>query len=133
MIVIVAIDDNGGMMFHQRRQSQDVVLRQRILEVSRGCKLWMNAYTAKQFEDTTQVCVSDSFLEEAGEGDFCFVENIPIAPYGERVERLLIYKWNRTYPHDTQLDIDLGDWSLLSSVKFAGKSHAEITEEVYVK
>ncbi|MCD8124484.1 MAG: ribonuclease Z, partial [Lachnospiraceae bacterium] len=51
MIVIVAVDDRGGMMFGSRRQSQDRVLRQRVLSLAEGRTVWMNAYTAKQFGD----------------------------------------------------------------------------------
>ena len=30
MIIMVCVDDNNGMMFNKRRQSQDRVLRQRM-------------------------------------------------------------------------------------------------------
>lgn len=33
MIVIACLDDNGGMMFNHRRQSQDSVLRAHIAEL----------------------------------------------------------------------------------------------------
>ena len=33
MILIVCIDDNKGMMFNHRRQSQDGVLRRHILDM----------------------------------------------------------------------------------------------------
>ena len=45
MIVIVAVDDRNGMMFNRRRQSQDRVLREHILDMTVGKKLWMNHYT----------------------------------------------------------------------------------------
>lgn len=52
MIVILAIDDTGGMMFHGRRQSCDRVLRKKILHITKEKKLWMNSYSAKQFVET---------------------------------------------------------------------------------
>ncbi len=44
MIVIAAVDDCMGMMFNKRRQSQDRVLRQRIISLAEGKNIWMNAY-----------------------------------------------------------------------------------------
>lgn len=41
MIVLICVDDNGGVMFNHRRQSQDRVLRCRVLEKSKGHELWM--------------------------------------------------------------------------------------------
>ena len=49
MIVMVCVDDKNGMMFNKRRQSQDRVLRQHMLELAGDKKLWMNAYSRKQF------------------------------------------------------------------------------------
>ena len=52
MILIVCVDDHNGMMFNHRRQSQDRVLRADILELTDGKKLWMNAYSRKQFAES---------------------------------------------------------------------------------
>ena len=73
MIVCAAVDDRMGMTFHDRRQSQDCLLRQRLLELSAGSRLWVNHNTAKQFKDIMagHLIVDDDFLEKAGEDDFC--------------------------------------------------------------
>ena len=42
MIVIACLDDNGGMMFNHRRQSQDRVLRAHIAALVGDARLWMN-------------------------------------------------------------------------------------------
>ena len=47
MIVIACLDDNGGMMFNHRRQSQDRVLRAHIAALVGGAMLWMNHYSAQ--------------------------------------------------------------------------------------
>ena len=53
MIVIACLDDNGGMMFNHRRQSQDRVLRAHIAALVGDAKLWMNhrTYPADQHFD----------------------------------------------------------------------------------
>lgn len=38
MIVICVMDDHGGMLFNHRRQSQDRILRARILQRIQGKK-----------------------------------------------------------------------------------------------
>lgn len=40
MIIIACTDDNQGMLFNHRRQSQDRVQRQRMLQRTGGAKLW---------------------------------------------------------------------------------------------
>lgn len=133
MIVIVAVDERNGMMFNKRRQSQDKALRERILEIAKGKALWMNRYTAKQFEDQGGIIVDDEFLDRAGTGEFCFVENTPVAPYLDRIEKIIRFCWNRKYPGDMIFDVDLTDgWELEETKEFEGNSHEKITEEVYV-
>ena len=50
MNIIVCVDKNNGMSFCGKRQSQDRVLRERVLEMTNGSRLLMNSYSAKQFE-----------------------------------------------------------------------------------
>ena len=68
MIVIVALDDRGGMMFNHRRQSQDKVLRERVLKVTAGKKLWMNHYTEKQFPSAHKSMCPTIFFLRLGRG-----------------------------------------------------------------
>ncbi len=137
MILIVAVDEDKGMMFNRRRQSKDRALRERILSLAKGGKLWMNAYTRRQFPEDAQgeIMVDEKFLEKAGPGDYCFLENIPAAPYEDRIEKIILFWWNRKYPSDTWFDIDLegGGWKLSETREFSGSSHEKITEEVYVR
>ena len=133
MIIMAAVDDRNGMMFNRRRVSQDRLLRERILNLTRGGKLWMNSYSARQFGSAEQICVSEDFLAEAGEGEYCFVENTPVAPHEKSIEKVYLYKWNRRYPSDWKFDLDLSGWKLLSTEDFQGSSHEKITEEVYIR
>lgn len=135
MILIACLDDAGGMMFNQRRQSQDRVLRQHILEETAGAKLWMNAYSAKQFAADGSPQVDEEFLDKAAPGEFCFIETMGAAGYEERIEKIIVYRWNRSYPADFYFDIPLAEhgWRLARAEEFAGYSHEKITKEVYEK
>lgn len=137
MILIAAVDDNNGMLFNKRRQSQDRALRERILSLSARSRLWVNHYTEKQFAQDGQVVnhlnADDSFMDKAANGEYCFVENTAAAPYEDRAEQIILFHWNRRYPADLFFDIDLaaGGWRLSSSEDFPGYSHEKITMEVY--
>lgn len=135
MIIVAAVDDRNGMMFNRRRQSQDRTLRDRLLRLTAGGRLWMNHASVRQFRDceAPQINVDDSFLSKAADGDFCFVEDAAVAPYARRIEEIILFKWNRKYPGDRYLDIDLRppEWRLVSTEDFPGASHEKITMEVY--
>ena len=135
MNIIAVIDDGGGLMFNHRRQSQDRVLRERILNLSDGSRLWMYAYTRKQFDsaEPDRISVDEDFLEKARNGDFCFVENVPLLPVLSRVERVILFRWNRAYPSDFRFDVDVSapPWTLTTMEEFPGFSHEKITMEVY--
>jgi len=137
MIIISCVDDDMGMMFNHRRQSQDRVLRERVLEATKGKKLWINHYSAKQFSEnnTPQINVDDNFMSEAGDGEYCFVENCDVTPYLRWVEKIILYRWNRRYPSDQTFPINLsvGGWKLVHTEEFSGSSHERITEEIYIR
>lgn len=133
MIVCVAVDDNMGMMFNNRRQSQDKILRKYLLNMVNGRKIWINNYTAKQFEYplTGNIAVDENFLDKACEEDFCFVENLSLEKYKERIKEIILFKWNRIYPADMYFDIPLveNEWKLTYVDEFEGNSHEKITME----
>lgn len=133
MIAIVCVDDNKGMMFNHRRQSQDKKIREHILNMVSSSMLWMNSYSKKQFLDDNRVVVDENFLEKAAENEYCFIENIDIIPYIEKVEKIILFKWNRNYPADTFFSINLSEWTLVDVEDFAGYSHDRITKEIYCK
>lgn len=134
MTVIVCVDDNMGMTFLGKRLSKDRILRERIIGISKGFRLMMNGYSGKQFEEGGAV-VSEAFLEEGADGDFCFVENSDISPYEEKIEKIIIYKWNRTYPSDVKFTFPLEEKGFFeeSVYEFEGYSHEKLTETVYVR
>ncbi|MCD8021233.1 MAG: ribonuclease Z, partial [Clostridiales bacterium] len=74
-----------------------------------------------------------AFLQKAGQGEFCFVEDQHLRLFINRIETLYLFKWNRAYPADFYFDIDLSDprWKLIKTEEFSGKSHQIITLEEY--
>lgn len=131
MQIIVCVDDNGGMMFNKRRQSRDRVLCEYVMKLSEGHKVYMSAYSAKLFEENDRIVVSENYLEEAGEKDFCFVEKEPLKAYEDKIDKLIIFKWNRVYPADQHLDINPEKMKKVQEEEFVGFSHEKITMEVY--
>ena len=55
MIIMVCVDDNNGMMFNKRRQSQDRVLRQRMLELAGEKKLPVMIHSREAAADTMEI------------------------------------------------------------------------------
>lgn len=137
MIVIAFVDEKGGMMFNRRRQSRDRTTLQRIVDMTAGSTLWLNEYSAPLFADfaAPQIHEDAQFLDMAGPGDFCFVENVDVSPYLSFVEKIVLFHWNRSYPSDVKFPIklDSGKWVLRSREDFPGSSHEKITLEVYTK
>lgn len=133
MILMTVIDDQGGLSFNQRRQSRDRKLTERLVAIAGEKGIWLDAYSAGLFEDGAKLHVDEDFLESAGPGDYCFVEDKAVLPYEDRIEAIILFRWNRAYPADMYLDISLDTWKLEKSREFKGYSHEKITEEVYTK
>lgn len=133
MKLIICLDDENGMLFNQRRQSQDQALRSRIMELTAGSKLWMDEYSAGQFEENDSIVVDDQFMEHAPDSDFCFAEKADLLSVTDRVTTLVIYRWNRRYPSDVKAPAVLLErcCAKVSTFEFVGSSHERITEEVY--
>lgn len=135
MILSICVDNRMGMTFNGRRQSQDSILRERIVQLSSKSKLWMSHYSKSQFKDipASNINISDNLIIDAEKTDFCFIENENTKGLEEYAEMIILYKWNRAYPYDKKLDIDLTKWKCVQITEFAGSSHSKITEEVYLR
>ena len=133
MTLIVCADDRGGMAFNRRRQSQDRIVREHILADAAGGRLWMSPYSARQFgpEQAEHISADEDFLDKAGETDACFVELSDPAAALDRADRLIVYRWNRTYPFDLAVTLPPEGWTLAGTEEFPGHSHEKITKEVY--
>ena len=135
MNIIICLDDNNGMMFNKRRQSQDRILRADLKEFIKDKDLYMNNYSYKLYKDIDNgnIKVSENFLEQCTENDFCLVEDKLLNNYINKINNIIIYKWNRIYPSDLYFDINLtsNSWELLETKGFEGSSHEKITKKIY--
>ena len=128
MKLIVCLDDKNGMLFNKRRQSRDKILIENVLELCKGKKLYTNEYSSALFPENS-VAVCENF--DAVEKGFVFAENFMVDE--DKIQEIIIYKWNRVYPADTFFNISLDNWNLTETVEFVGSSHEKITRERYVR
>ncbi len=134
MTAIVCLDDENGMLFNGRRQSRDRVVTERIALLAAGKRLWMNGYSAGLFTGRKlEIRMQEDFLLAAGEKELCFVEDQSLKPFEKKLEKIIVFRWNRKYPADFWLDVELGQWRLAETLEFPGNSHEKITQEVYVR
>ena len=127
MTLILCVDDRGGLLFNRRRQSQDRLVRQDMLRLCGEQPLAVSPYTARQFAPEDRVKVVD----QPGEEDIFFLEDLPPQLFLERAEKLVLYHWNRAYPGDVHMVLPPQGWNLEEQVEFPGHSHETITREVY--
>jgi hypothetical protein len=123
------------MLFNHRRLSSDRAVTKKILELASGNKLWMNAYSSGLFPAEVPLSVDEDFLENAGAGEFCFVEDADIRPWVDRTQKIVLFCWNRKYPADLYFPADIlnSRWKADSVCEFTGNSHDKIRMEVYVR
>ena len=133
MTVVLCADDRGGLVFHGRRQSRDLMVRADLLRLAGGRPIWMDPYSREQFtaEEQGDLRVSRDILAQAEMDGLCFLELQPPQPYLERAEELIVYRWNRLYPADRRLALPPPGWHLARREDFPGHSHPTITREVY--
>ena len=136
MKVIVILDDNLGMLFNNRRQSRDRVLIDDIIKTVKDNKIYIEEYSEILFNNSPcKYIISSIPLDEAGISDYCFIERYHLSSYIDSISELIIYRWNRNYPHDFDFDINIteSNFKIVSTDEFKGSSHEKITKEVYSK
>ena len=127
MTLILWSGKNGEMMFNHRRCSRDRAVIEDILSMYAPTNLCVSAYSASLFDGA---CVIYD-LAEAKE-KVLFLEDLPLLPALEQAQKIIVYRFDRTYPADVRLEIPQS-FSLTESLNFPGFSHDKITREVYVK
>ena len=131
--IILTLDDGNGMMFNHRRQSRDRVLLARLVDLVGPSRLLMSPYTAGLFSGGLPAGAEaeEDFLQRAGDEDFCFVEDAALSPLSEKIGTVYVFRWNRVYPADWRLDLDLSGRHMTVEDEFPGSSHEKITLERY--
>ena len=127
MKIIVCLDDNGGMLFNNRRQSRDRAVCADIIKNLDGEKLFISPFSQLLFENyNDSICICEDFLKK---GNICFCENQSLSQY--YADEIIVYKWNRVYPADFYCDIDFSVYSISEQTEFQGNSHEKITKQIY--
>jgi len=136
MHIILTVDNNWGIRFNNRRQSRDKIVTQRILEIASSSHLWISESSQKLFYETPPYLIIDNdFPSKADTRDYCFVEDMSLLPAEEKIEDIIIFHWNRSYPFDQLFDRVFLEqkWRLAENSEFVGHSHEKITEARYVR
>ena len=134
MTVIVCVDNRFGMLFNKRRLSRDRAVTEDVVTHLAGGRLYCAELSKPLFDGIPDAVVCDDFLEKAGENDTCFVENRDIAPFKEKITKIVLYRWNRDYPADMWFDPALlREFPRKTITELQGNSHETITKEGYEK
>ncbi len=131
--LVITVDDRGGIMFNNRRQSRDSILIRNLCETVDG-KIYVTGYSLPLFcEYEERVILCDSPADSCKCGETAFLEGEYIRQYIERADEIIVYSWNKVYPADKHLDVRLGDFSfiLYGESEFVGSSHKKITKRIY--
>ena len=134
MTAIVCVEDRGGILFLKRRVSRDREVYRDIAE--NYIKVYMTSYSLPLF-DGVKINTGVRLLpiSEGERGEVCFVESGEIADNIHKISRLVIYRWNRTYPSDVKLGFEPEEMGFkrVSTAELVGYSHEKITKDIYEK
>lgn len=135
LTVAVTVDDKMGIAFNKRRQSRDKVLIEDLCKKTEG-NIYVSPYSAPLFEAyPDRIKVVDDPLTDCPDGACCFVEMTSLSEYTDSIFKLIVYYWNRLYPSDKRLGIDIEKcgFKMTAKYEFVGSSHDKITKGIYQK
>ena len=130
MKYIVCVDDNLGVSLFNKRQSFDENLLKDIKNIIGDDKLLVSEYTYNLF---LKYNLENNVYTEKDlyEYNYTFKEVDNLSNYD--ISNIIIYRWNRLYPSDNKLSIDLTNYTLLNKYEFIGTSHEKITREEMIR
>lgn len=128
MNVIVCLSNNLGMMFNNRRQSRDSKVIEDIATYASSVS--MKEYSKILFDGSDLKLTFDEnpLLSNT---EYCFIEDESLLQKENCIGSLIVYLWNRDYPSDLNLELDLSRYKKESENDFVGTSHEKITKVVY--
>ena len=133
--VAITVDDRMGLAFNKRRQSRDKKLIDDLCSKT-DKDIYISSYSAILFDEhKNRIKIVEDPLSECPDGGFCFLEMTELGIHIDSISELVVYYWNRLYPSDKKLDINITDHGFKMSAKyeFVGNSHDKITKFIYVK
>ena len=131
MKAIICTDSDSGITFNGRRVSQDIQQRKDLLNLIGDQPLYMNEKTMKLYCEHPQSRLSNDLARR--DQDVCLFETDEINQLQDKIDVLILYNWNRRYPYDSKLELDLSKYEVEEQAEFGGKSHEKITRTIYVK
>ena len=133
--VAITVDDRMGLAFNKRRQSRDKKLIDDLCSKT-DKDIYISSYSAILFDEhKDRIKIVEDPLSECPDDGFCFVEMTELGIHIDSISELIIYYWNRLYPSDKKLDINIEstEFKLIKCYDFTGNSHDKITKFIYVK
>lgn len=131
MNVIACIDNNNGIAFNGRRVSSDLAVMSRIKFIVGDHKLWVDKSSEKLLQKhyiSYEIIDKNSRIHEE---DYVFIDTkqfMFIKKDCSNIDTLVLFMWNRDYPSDTKLDIDMSVLKEYSQLEYKGFSHEKINE-----
>jgi len=133
MTVIFCLDDNRGMLFNNRRLSRDAMVFEDIKTYLKGA-LQINEFSEKLVASSgINYELFKNFVTKPDFETIYYIENISVKEHLDKIDRIIVYWWNRKYPSDVVLDFDPNEFGYNSTsiYEFSGKSHEKITREIF--
>ena len=133
--VAITVDDKMGLAFNKRRQSRDKKLIDDLCAKT-DADIYISSYSALLFDEhKDRIKIVDDPINDCPDGGFCFVEMTDLSPHVDSISELIVYHWNRLYPADQKLDIDILScgFKMIAKYEFIGNSHDKITKGIYKK
>ncbi len=123
MKYIICVDNNMGIKFNNRRISKDIEIIKDIINY--------NNYNIKIDDasiDLFQYYQFDINKLKSTDNSYVFIEKDILD-----CEEIIIYNFNRKYPSDLKLTLNLNNYILMESIDIKGNSHQLITRKRYKK
>lgn len=127
MTYFTVVSNDYGVGIFGKRQSSDKNLLMDIINHAKNEKIYVSEYTYKIFLKNN---LEQNITREKKE-KYIFLEIETLKDKEEEIEELIIYSWNRDYPSDKFLEINLEKYNLEKETEFKGNSHEKITKKIF--
>lgn len=129
MHIIACVGDNNSLLFNGRRVSRDAAIEDKISVLTKDSTLICQPSSLTVLSSVPSV--QSGTIDSTPKGKYFFLEELIPDAVTDQIETVTIFRFNRKYPYDTALNIDLSSRKVIKKEDFIGKSHNKITMEVY--